>query len=160
MPVSGSSVPYKQRSLHPLQAHGIAVALWGRLQPIKSLTPPKRSQRRLGPSKPFREGIYLAWGGPFTTIVKRLFLGARGPNTVVTEEARAMANEEHLARLKQGVDVWNRRRKEHRDVRPNLTMANLSGTFLPGHVSTSRTSLGQISPAQTSEPQTFSGQIF
>jgi len=58
-----------------------------------------------------------------------------------------MANEEHLARLKQGVDVWNRWRDAHPEIEPdlsgvelaaeslrmaNLLEANLSGASLTG----------------------------
>jgi hypothetical protein len=41
-----------------------------------------------------------------------------------------MANEEHLAILKQGVSVWNAWRRENPDVRPELREANLSCTDL------------------------------
>ncbi|MBZ0316184.1 MAG: TIR domain-containing protein, partial [Anaerolineae bacterium] len=41
-----------------------------------------------------------------------------------------MANEEHVAILKQGVEAWNQWRKENRDVRPDLSGANLSGANL------------------------------
>jgi uncharacterized protein YjbI with pentapeptide repeats len=37
-----------------------------------------------------------------------------------------MANQEHLAILKQGVDVWNEWRDEHPDIRPDLRQVNLS----------------------------------
>jgi hypothetical protein len=40
-----------------------------------------------------------------------------------------MANEEHLAILKQGVEVWNKWREEHRGV-PDLAGANLEGAKL------------------------------
>jgi uncharacterized protein YjbI with pentapeptide repeats len=53
-----------------------------------------------------------------------------------------MANEEHLARLKQGVEAWNRWRDENREIRPdlagarlveaNLRQANLVGAELTG----------------------------
>jgi hypothetical protein len=36
-----------------------------------------------------------------------------------------MANEEHLARLKQGVKTWNRWQGEHREIRPDLSEADL-----------------------------------
>jgi uncharacterized protein YjbI with pentapeptide repeats len=36
-----------------------------------------------------------------------------------------MANEEHLARLKEGVEAWNQWRAAHRDIRPDLTGAAL-----------------------------------
>jgi hypothetical protein len=36
-----------------------------------------------------------------------------------------MADKEHLAILKQGVEVWNRWRKENPDIRPDLVRANL-----------------------------------
>ncbi len=41
-----------------------------------------------------------------------------------------MANKEHLALLKQGVDVWNRWRKEHPEVQPDLRKADLYGENL------------------------------
>ena len=43
-----------------------------------------------------------------------------------------MANPEHLEILKQGVEVWNRRRKENLEVKPNLTRAELRGANLRG----------------------------
>jgi uncharacterized protein YjbI with pentapeptide repeats len=36
-----------------------------------------------------------------------------------------MANQEHLDILKQGINVWNKWRKEHRDVEPDLSEADL-----------------------------------
>jgi hypothetical protein len=67
------------------------------------------------------------------------------------EETLAMANEEHLARLKQGVEAWNQWRAEHWEIRPdlvgadlrlvdliesNLTRADLRGATLTGAVLT------------------------
>jgi uncharacterized protein YjbI with pentapeptide repeats len=43
-----------------------------------------------------------------------------------------MANEEHLELIKQGVDAWNRWRKEHADTRPDLKGARLSRMDLKG----------------------------
>lgn len=43
-----------------------------------------------------------------------------------------MANEEHVAILKQGAEVWHKWRKENPDVRPELSRANLSGASLSG----------------------------
>ncbi|HEY0733793.1 MAG TPA: pentapeptide repeat-containing protein [Herpetosiphonaceae bacterium] len=43
-----------------------------------------------------------------------------------------MANEEHLAILRQGVDVWNQWREEHVDIVPNLSRADLSELDLRG----------------------------
>lgn len=43
-----------------------------------------------------------------------------------------MANPEHLEILKQGVEVWNRWRKEHREIIPDLRGANFSGVYLEG----------------------------
>jgi hypothetical protein len=42
-------------------------------------------------------------------------------------EWKAMANPEHLAKLKEGVEAWNRWRKEFPDVRPFLNGADLRG---------------------------------
>lgn len=41
-----------------------------------------------------------------------------------------MANQEHLAILKQGVEAWNKWREEFPDIQPDLSQANLSGTDL------------------------------
>jgi hypothetical protein len=41
-----------------------------------------------------------------------------------------MTNEEHLEILKQGVETWNRWRKENPEVRPDLSGADLSGAKL------------------------------
>jgi Pentapeptide repeats (8 copies) len=41
-----------------------------------------------------------------------------------------MANEEHVALLKQGVAAWNTWRAKNPDIRPDLTKANLSGEDL------------------------------
>jgi len=43
-----------------------------------------------------------------------------------------MANPEHLAILKQGVEVWNRWRKDHPEVRPTLSDVDLFHSDLPG----------------------------
>ena len=41
-----------------------------------------------------------------------------------------MANDEHVALLKKGVDAWNAWRRENSNVHPDLNGANLSGAFL------------------------------
>jgi uncharacterized protein YjbI with pentapeptide repeats len=41
-----------------------------------------------------------------------------------------MANEEHVALLKQGVDAWNEWRRENPDVYPDLSKVDLRGTDL------------------------------
>ena len=43
-----------------------------------------------------------------------------------------MANDEHVAILKQGVEVWNKSRDENRDIRPDLGGADLRGANLVG----------------------------
>jgi hypothetical protein len=43
-----------------------------------------------------------------------------------------MANQEHLDILKQGVEVWNKWREEHPEIRPQLYDADLSSTNLSG----------------------------
>ncbi len=42
-----------------------------------------------------------------------------------------MANEEHLAILEQGVEVWNQWREENPEMRPDPSGVNLSGLSLP-----------------------------
>src|SRR4051795_13670279 len=41
-----------------------------------------------------------------------------------------MANKEHLAQLKQGVEAWNQWRRENPNARPDLSQANLAGAHL------------------------------
>jgi len=41
-----------------------------------------------------------------------------------------MANPEHLAILKQGVEVWNHWRKDNPDIKPNLRNASLKNLNL------------------------------
>ncbi len=43
-----------------------------------------------------------------------------------------MANQEHLEILKQGVDVWNKWRKEHPNILPDFEEGNLEGADLRG----------------------------
>jgi uncharacterized protein YjbI with pentapeptide repeats len=45
-----------------------------------------------------------------------------------------MANEEHLARLQQGVEDWNQWQDEHPEIRPDLSGADLSGADLSGAI--------------------------
>jgi len=44
----------------------------------------------------------------------------------------AMANEEHLGILRQGVEAWNTWRRDNRDTRPDFRGANLRLHILPG----------------------------
>ena len=41
-----------------------------------------------------------------------------------------MANQEHLDILKQGVDAWNEWKRQHPDIEPDLSDADLSETQL------------------------------
>ena len=43
-----------------------------------------------------------------------------------------MANDEHVALLKQGVTAWNAWRRENHNIRPDLSNADLSGADLSG----------------------------
>ena len=43
-----------------------------------------------------------------------------------------MANDEHVARLKQGVAAWNAWRDENAKLRPDLSNADLKKACLPG----------------------------
>jgi integrase len=43
-----------------------------------------------------------------------------------------MANEDHLAILHAGAEQWNAWRKEHQDISPDLTGADLTGAHLGG----------------------------
>jgi len=46
------------------------------------------------------------------------------------QESNEMANQEHLAVLKQGVKVWNRWREKHADIKPDLSRADLGDANL------------------------------
>ena len=41
-----------------------------------------------------------------------------------------MANEEHLAKLREGVHVWNEWRENHLEIWPDLSGAHLNGKYL------------------------------
>jgi uncharacterized protein YjbI with pentapeptide repeats len=41
-----------------------------------------------------------------------------------------VANEEHLALLKQGIEAWNKWRDENPEIRPNLNNADLKNADL------------------------------
>ena len=56
-----------------------------------------------------------------------------------------MTNPEHLKILKQGVETWNRWRRDHPNVVPSLGGANLGGAKLSGADPTGRTSSGLTS---------------
>ena len=43
-----------------------------------------------------------------------------------------MADPEHLAKIKEGIRVWNKWRKKNPDVTPDLSEANLEGVNLRG----------------------------
>ena len=43
-----------------------------------------------------------------------------------------MANEEHLRRLREGIDAWNQWRQEYEDERIDLVFADLTGINLRG----------------------------
>src|SRR3954469_14516125 len=48
------------------------------------------------------------------------------------QKGASMANDEHVALLKQGVAAWNAWRAENRNIRPNLSGAHLSEENLRG----------------------------
>lgn len=60
-----------------------------------------------------------------------------------------MANQEHLDILKQGVEVWNQWRKEHREVHPDLSEADLAGA----HFDDARFSFSRLTEARFSNAQ-------
>jgi uncharacterized protein YjbI with pentapeptide repeats len=41
-----------------------------------------------------------------------------------------MANDDHVAQLRKGAIAWNAWREENRDIRPDVSEANLSGADL------------------------------
>jgi hypothetical protein len=59
-----------------------------------------------------------------------------------------MANQEHLAILRQGVEAWNAWRKEHLDIRPDLGEAELGGADLSrANLKRARLSLANLTGA-------------
>ncbi len=59
-----------------------------------------------------------------------------------------MADQEHLDTLKQGIDAWNKWKKEHPDIEADLSEADFHRTSLMGAVMQillGLTSVGQIS---------------
>jgi uncharacterized protein YjbI with pentapeptide repeats len=62
-----------------------------------------------------------------------------------------MANDEHVALLKKGVDAWNAWRDENPDIRPDLMGADLRRANLSGRVSQAEFTLFDLIPH---EPKT------
>jgi Pentapeptide repeats (8 copies) len=63
--------------------------------------------------------------------------GIRSSSSVLfnaSTQRPAMANKEHVAKLKEGVTAWNAWRKENPDIQPDLSGANLSDARLWGAV--------------------------
>ncbi len=73
------------------------------------------------------------WDISFLTAGLRIFPVMRGAHPYQTQSGNpAMANPEHVAILKQGVEVWNSWRWENLGIVPDLREANLGGTNLSG----------------------------
>ncbi len=71
-----------------------------------------------------------------------------------------MANQEHLDILKQGVEVWNKWRKDNPRIRPDLTLANLFGMRLSGVDFTgARLSRASLSHANLSLANLFDAKL-
>jgi hypothetical protein len=47
-------------------------------------------------------------------------------NESTTSEENVVANQEHLALLQQSITTWNTWRKEHQDIQPDFSEADLS----------------------------------
>ena len=64
-----------------------------------------------------------------------------------------MGDQQHLTLLKQGREAWNTWRKEHPEIQPNFSSADLSLTFLGGrdlsHANLRRPMLNGISLVRT-----------
>lgn len=74
-------------------------------------------------------------------------------------EGESMANPEHLAMLKQGVEVWNRWRAEHPMIEPDLTGAILTGTDL-AQASLTKANLRRAMLAQADLTQADLGETY
>jgi hypothetical protein len=69
-----------------------------------------------------------------------------------------MANDEHVAMLKKGVDAWNGWRRKNRNIRPNLSEADLINAkrrTSSTRTSKRRTSAGRTSARRTSAERTL-----
>jgi len=65
-----------------------------------------------------------------------------------------MANDEHVALLKQGVEAWNEWRGENPNILPDLSGVDLYNTHLGGLDLRGRTSAGRTSGRRTSRGRT------
>src|SRR5436309_3083992 len=63
--------------------------------------------------------LYLSWG--IVEAITHVFIRTNQ----IQQEAREMANYNHVKVLKQGVMVWNKWRKDHPEVIPDLSRTNL-----------------------------------
>src|SRR5712691_8862374 len=60
------------------------------------------------------------------------FLQSHIMRATLKEEGNTMADQQHLAVLKQGVAAWNAWRREHPEIPPDLSEADLSEADLSG----------------------------
>ena len=71
-----------------------------------------------------------------------------------------MANEEHLAKLKEGVEAWNEWRKKNPDLQPDLQGAHLSQAQLQGiNLSRAQLQKANLSEAQLQKANLYSAQL-
>ena len=75
-----------------------------------------------------------------------------------------MANEEHIALLRQGVDAWNAWRRENPDVTPDLRKAdlrwaNLQGASLDGSMKNEQPEQHQMTKGVFLAPSLFSPTV-
>ena len=68
-----------------------------------------------------------------------------------------MANDEHVALLKQGVDAWNKWRDKNPNIRPDFRESNLTGADLRGVTSGGRASRERTLAMLTSEGSSLAG---
>src|SRR5436309_1887863 len=66
-----------------------------------------------------------------------------------------MANQEHLNILRQGVEVWNRWRQEHQDIRPDLSDADLNSALV-GYTTVGNVDLSVVKGLDTVEHRSHS----
>ena len=68
-----------------------------------------------------------------------------------------MANDKHVALLKQGVDAWNAWRSKNPKIRPDLTGLRIANAHFPMRILAGRTSSKLTSVELTSARQTSVG---